>query len=267
MSFGWIDAEQFSFNTLLLMDRWLFNTITKNKNPEFRENLAVALAGNPVVFWYIVNKCPEKQEYYEELLKKAPANLSEEVIRDAEVYVLDALDWAVVYVYPELTESLSYVKDWDKERLLSITDFTNKTVLDIGSGTGRLAFAAATVAMYVIASEPVDRMREYMREKQKRLKVGNIYVVDGTIEMLPFPDESFDIVMSGHVIGDDCQAEWAEMSRVTKIGGWVIDCPGEDDRKKPEGPSKELIEIGFEYSHYVSKTGGDVYRYWKQKLE
>jgi len=249
------------------MDRWIFRTIARNQHPEFRNKLAIALAGNPAVYWYVVNKCPERQEYYNTLVNKAPDDCSKEGIRDSEIYVLDALDWAVVYVYPDRMENLSYIKDWDNERLLSITDFTGKTVLDIGSGTGRLAFAAATVAKTVYASEPVDRLREYMREKQKRLKVDNVYIIDGAIEMLPFPDESFDIVVSGHIFGEDDEAKWREMSRVTRPGGYVINCPGEDHRKKPEGPSEELIGLGFEHSHYVSKTGGDVYRYWKQKYE
>lgn len=265
MSYGWINAKQFSFNTLLLMDRWIFRNIAKNQHPEFKKNLAIALAGNPTVYWYIINKCPERQDYYSTLVEKAPGNRSRDEIRNSEVYVLDALDWAVVYVYPEIMENLPYINDWDNERLLSITDFSDKIVLDIGSGTGRLAFAAATVAKTVYACEPVDRLREYMREKQKRLKVDNLYVIDGTVEMLPFPNESFDIVVSGHITGDDYEAEWHEMSRVTRPDGYIIDCPGEDDRKKPEGPSKEMIGLGFEYSHYVSKTGGDVYRYWRQK--
>jgi hypothetical protein len=42
----------------------------------------------------------------------------------------------------------------------------------------------------------------------------------------------------------------------------IIDCPGEDERKK-SGPSQAMIELGFEYSHYSSQYGGDVYRYWK----
>jgi len=265
MSFGWIDAKQFSFNSLLLMDRWIFNTIAQNQSPQFKKKIAIALAGNPVVLWYVVNKCPEQRDYCNTLVGTAPVDCSIEEIRNCEEFVLDALDWAVVYVYPDIMENLSYIKDWDKERLLSITDFNDKAVLDIGSGTGRLAFAAATVAKAVYACEPVDRLREYMKEKQQRLEVDNIYVVDGTIEMLPFPNESFDIVVSGHVVGDDYEAEWREMSRVTRPGGYVIACPGEDDRKKPEGPSKGLVGLGFKYSHYVSKTGGDVYRYWKQK--
>lgn len=265
MPYGWIDATKFSFNTLLLFDRWILRNIAKNKNHEFNRKLAIALAGNPVVFWYIVNKCPECTEHYRHLLETAPVNCSREEIRDCEIFILNDRDADVVYVYPELMEELAYIKDWDKQRLLSITDFTGKTVLDIGAGTGRLAFAAAPLAKYVYASEPVDRLREYMREKQLRLNIENVYIIDGTVESIPFPDESFDIVMSGHVFGDNYEAEWLEMNRVTKHGGWVIDCQGDDRYKRPDGPKKEMLQLGFEYAHYVSKTGGDVYRYWKQK--
>ena len=57
MSYGWIDAKQFSFNTLLLMDRWIFREIARNRRP--LPNLGIALAGNPAVLWYVVSKCPE----------------------------------------------------------------------------------------------------------------------------------------------------------------------------------------------------------------
>lgn len=262
--YGWIDATQFSFNTLLLMDRWIFNAISQNKHAEFVKNLGIALSGNPAVYWYIVNKCPEQEEYYRKVTEGLP-RYSKDEVRNAEVYVLDVLDGFVVYVFPELTENLPYVKDWDPVRLLELTDFKNKTVLDIGTGTGRLAFAAAPLAKYIYASEPADRMREFMREKAKALKIDNVYVIDGTAENLAFPDESFDIVMSGHVIGDDYDAELLEIERVTKPGGWIIDCPGEEHRKK--SIDNELVRRGFEHSHYVSKTGGDVYRYCKQKPE
>jgi ubiquinone/menaquinone biosynthesis C-methylase UbiE len=146
-----------------------------------------------------------------------------------------------------------------------LADFKDKAVLDIGSGTGRLALAAAPLAMYVYASEPTVRFREYLKDKLKRLNIQNVYVIDGTIESLPFPDGSFDIVMSGHVIGDDYEAECREMGRVTKPGGWIVDCPGEDDRPNTEGMSSEMRDLGFSGSQYKSKNGGDVYRYRKQK--
>ena len=249
------------------MDTWLLRQIAGIEQPEFREKLAVALKGNPSVLWYMTTRCPDYKEALKKLVDSAPDGLSAKAIRDSEVRLLDALDWAVSYMYPELTEQLPYVRDWDPERLLSLTDFTDKTVLDIGSGTGRLALAAAPLAKYVHASEPVDRFREYLRDKVKRLGINNVYVIDGSIEAVPFPDESFDIVMSGHVMGDNYQSEYKELSRVAKPGGWIIDCPGDDERGNPDGPSQEMIELGFEYSHYISKTGGDIYRYWKQKSE
>ena len=262
---GWIEATKFSFNTLMLMDTWLLRQIARIEHPEFREKLAVALKGNPSVLWCMTTRCPEYKENLKKLVDSAPKDVSTEAIRDSEVWLLDALDWAVVYMFPELTEQLPYVRDWDPERLLSLTDFTAKTVLDIGSGTGRLALAAATLAKYVYATEPVDRFREYIRDKVKRLGINNVYVIDGSIEAIPFPDESFDIVMSGHTFGDDFEGEFREMMRVTRPGGYIIDCPGEDDREKDEDPKQEPLNLGFQYFHYTSKLGGEVYRYWKQK--
>ncbi len=265
MSYGWIDAKAFSFNALLLMDAWIVRYISHKKSEEFNRNLAVALAANPAVCWYLGSKCPDRREYYQALAESAPTGLSPEQVRECEIYVLDALETFIVYLYPAIMDELPYIKTWDKERLLSITDFNGKTVLDIGSGTGRLAIAAAPLARLVYACEPVDRLREYLREKLHRLEIGNVFVVDGSLENLPFPDESFDIVVSGHVFGDDCKRELGQMSHVTRVGGCIIDCPGEDTEKQPDGPKREMIELGFEYAHYVSKLGGDVYRYWKWK--
>jgi len=265
MSYGWIDAKEYSFNSLLLMDTWIVRYISHKKNPEFNRNLAVALVANPVVLWYFGSKCPDRREYYETLAGSAPAGVSPEHIRECEIHVLDALDTFIVYLYPAIMDELPYIKAWDMQRLLSITDFTGKTVLDIGSGTGRLAIAAAPFAKWVYACEPVDRLREYLREKLARLKIENVYVVDGTLGKLPFPDELFDIVVSGHVFGDDYREELRQMSRVTKVGGCIIDCPGEEYEKCPDGPNREMIELGFEYAHYESSLGGDVYRYWKWK--
>ena len=126
--YGWIDAKQFSFNTLLLMDRWIIRYLAKKQDSEFTKNFAIALAGNPAVLWYAVNKCPEQADYFLELAKTSLTGQT----RDAETYVLDAIDWAVVYVYPEIMESLPYIKDWDPQRLLEMADFRGKTVLDIG---------------------------------------------------------------------------------------------------------------------------------------
>lgn len=263
MNYNWIKPEEHSINCLLLMDRWIIRFIAKYGCPEFRTHLGTVLTYHPSIKWYFVNKAPEIIVEVEEMVKDIPQGLSQAEVRNSEIYVLDEFETMVVYVYPEIMEECNYIRDWDEDRLLSMVDFNDKVVLDIGSGTGRLAFAAAKEAKCVFASEPVDKLREYMREKIGQEKIDNVFVIDGTVEKIPYLDDTFDIVMSAHVMGDDYEKEYKEMQRVLKSGGYIIDCPGEDDRKR-KGPSQEHIKLGFSYNHYVSVSGGDVYRYWKQ---
>lgn len=263
MSFGWIDPSEYSINSLLLFDKWIVKQISRNSNQTFLNNLSIVLASNPVILWYFDNICPEQKEHYNSLVEKAQLiNCDKE---EAEQYILNELDWAIVYIYPQMMENLPYIREWKEYNLLSIKDFTGKIVLDIGCGTGRLTFAAAHKAKYIYAMEPCFRLRDYLETKRKSLGNNNVFVVDGTIEHIPFQDEFFDIVMSGHVVGENVLEEHKEMNRVLKEGGCIIDCPGEDDRRRPDGPSIELLKIGFEYLYYKSVRGGDVYRYWKVK--
>ena len=273
MSYGWIKAEDYSFNSILLMDRWILRYIVglgqsgvgHYANPEYRNHLGIALAYNPAVRWYVENKCPESKDRVISLVENAPQNLTADEVRTSEVYIIQAKETFMVYLYPEIMASqCGYIRDWTSDKLLSIVDFTDKVVLDIGSGTGRLAFAAAQKAKKVYASDPVDCLREFIRDKIKEQGIKNMVVLDGVVEALPFEDNTFDIVMSACVFGDDYNAEYAEMARVVKSCGYIIDCDGENGGEEPEPSKKELLKLGFEYSHYISKNGGDVYRYWKQ---
>lgn len=268
MTFNWINAEEFSFNSFLLMDRWLVRMICDNYFGwhEFIDNLGIALAYNPTVAWYFVHRSPESKPSIDKLIAMAPKNLSAIDVRNAEIFVIHAMETSVVYAYPDIMDkNCDYIYDWDKEFLFELADFTDKLVLDVGSGTGRLAFAAAEKAKRVYASEPVDMLREHMRDKIKRENIENVTVVDGTIEQIPYEDNAFDIVMSGHVVGDNYDREIAELTRVVKNGGYIIDCIGEDNRKRK--PDEELLKLGFESFYHVSKSGGDIYRYRKMIIK
>jgi ubiquinone/menaquinone biosynthesis C-methylase UbiE len=235
------------------------------KNEEYRRNLGIALFYNPAVQRYFCEKCPDVKDRIAELVRDVPRDLPGDEVRKSETYVLDTQDSFVVYAYPEIMEELDYIKYWKSERLLSMADFKDKIVLDIGSGTGRLAFAAANLAKFIYAIDPVDRLREFLKEKRDKLGITNMAVSDGTIEEIPYPDDSFDIVMSGHVMGDDYDRECEEMTRVAKNGGCIITCIGEDD--EPREPSKDMIRLGFEYSYYKSARGGDMYNYKKKVIK
>lgn len=264
MIFNWINAEEFSFNSFLLMDRWLVQMICNKyfEWNEFIDNLSIALAYNPAVAWYFAHRSPESKPSIDKLIAMAPKNLSAKDVRKSEIFVIHAMETSIVYVYPDImNKNCDYIYDWDKKLLFELADFTDKLVLDVGSGTGRLAFAASEKAKRVYASEPIDMLREYMRDKIKRENIKNVIVVDGTVEQIPYEDNTFDIVMTGHVVGDDYEREIAELTRVVKNGGYIIDCIGEDNRKRK--PDEELLKRGFESFYHVSKSGGDIYRYRK----
>ena len=165
-----------------------------------------------------------------------------------------------------MNKNCNYIYNWKEEHLLELVDFKNKLVLDIGSGTGRLTFAAAKLARKVYASEPTDMLREFMRDKIKNERISNVVVVDGTVEHIPYEDNTFDIVMSAHVVGDNYDAELTEMQRVTKHNGYILDCIGDDDRIR-EKPDEEMLIRGFEYLYHKSTLGGDIYRYRKQVIK
>ena len=154
MSFNWINPENYSINSLLLMDRWMLRQLIGlgdssnfEQNPDYRRAFAVVLKYNPVISWFVSKKCPEAASRVTMLVEEAPNGLTSDEIRSSEVLFINEIDTMIVYLYPEdMNRLCPYIRDWEKERLLSIVDFTDKIVLDIGSGTGRLAFAAATKA-------------------------------------------------------------------------------------------------------------------------
>jgi Methylase involved in ubiquinone/menaquinone biosynthesis len=264
MFYNWIKPEEFSFNSFLLMDRWIIRMICHNYmgHNEFNKNLGIALEYNPEVKWYFIHKCPESKPFVEMLTTGIPKNLSQEDVRKAEIFVIGETETSIVYVYPEkMNSSCDYIYNWDKKYLFELADFTDKIVLDLGSGTGRLAFAAAEKAKRVYASEPTDMLREYLRDKIRNENIENVIVLDGTIEQVPYEDNTFDIVMSGHVIGDNYDREIEELTRVVKNGGFIIDCIGDDNRKRIL--NEEFLKRGFEAFYHVSKSGGDIYTYRK----
>jgi len=263
LGLGWINPEDYSFNCFLLLERFQLQMMFGSNDAQWKRNIGIALNANPAVMWYLKNRCPECTSVIDQLVKDAPVVNDKDAIRKAEVYLIaGAEDW-VIYTTPEaMYEGCCFIKGWRKERLFDLAGFNKKIVLDVGAGSGRLTFAAAEKAAWVYASEPVGTLREFMRDKIKKEGITNVRVLDGLVTELPFPDNTFDIVMSGHVVGDDWDNEIAELTRVCKPGGWLIDCPGDSQKNGDSRP--ELVEHGWEEICYVGSFGAAVYNYRKQ---
>ena len=271
MGLDWINPEDYSFNCFLLLERFQIRLMLesggwRNNKDEWKYNMGLALRANPAVKWYLEHKCPECAPVLNQITAEAPIITNAEEVRKAEVYALASVEDFVTYTTPEVMETnCQYIREWDKDRLYELTDFKDKIVLDVGAGSGRLTFAAAAFAKEVCASEPVGTLREYIRAKATKDNITNVRVTEALATSIPYPDNSFDIVMSGHVVGDEWDAESAELTRVCKSGGWLLDCPGDEICSCDRGEQQdELVKRGWERMSYIGNGGGNVYRYRKQ---
>jgi SAM-dependent methyltransferase len=256
----WMDVSDLSFNTLLLLEQvqlsWLPGWL-----PE--RDLQIALKANPIVEWYMRHKCPQLNEWLDRLmsLNSNSRHYSFSEIRQAEVEILSSMTDLMVYaVDPSVYDAQPFL-GWDSTELLAMADFTGKTVIDVGAGTGRLTLVVAEIAKSVFAIEPVTNLRTYLKQKTCAQNLDNVFSMDGLITDIPFPCQFADITMAGHVFGEYLDSEYNEMTRVTKSGGTIILCPGNND--KDNEVHRFLISHGFEWSRFIEPRDGVKRKYWK----
>ena len=208
----WLDVTDLPFNSLLLLERvqlsWFPGWVPEHE-------LGTALRANPAVEWYLRHKCPEIGAWLDGVMSAASTSHDAASARDAEETVMRSInDLLVCAVDPASYDARPFL-DWDSRELTELVDFTGKTVIDVGSGTGRLALVAAAV----FAVEPIGNLRRFLVEKVRRQGHSNVYPADGLVTDVPFPNGFADVTMGGHVFGDDPEAEVREVLRVTKPGG------------------------------------------------
>jgi arsenite methyltransferase len=159
-------------------------------------------------------------------IKKTYASVSEEPSRDFIFPTGRA--WAEDLRYPaELAgvpdaavESFAGVANpWELGRLAP-----GERVLDLGSGAGTDSLIAAQMVGeqgHVTGIDMTPEMLVKARAAAAEMGAGNVEFVESEAERLPFPDQSFDVVISNGVIDliPDKDAVFAELYRVLAPGG------------------------------------------------
>jgi len=126
--------------------------------------------------------------------------------------------------------------DWDTLRSLHSPDASVEealaamlgadslgSLLDVGTGTGRMAELFAPRARHVTALDKSPEMLRVARARLDKLPAGSIDLVQGDFTALPFADAPFDTVMFHQVLHyalDPAQV-LGEAARVTRQGGQV----------------------------------------------
>lgn len=111
-----------------------------------------------------------------------------------------------------------------EERLVeALGDAELGSVLDIGTGTGRIAELFAQSCAHVVALDKNLEMLKIARAKLQHLPAAQVELVQGDFAFLPFAASSFDTVLLHQVLhfAQDPAVPLAEAARVTRAGGLI----------------------------------------------
>lgn len=163
----------------------------------------------------------------------------------------------------ESGDDLDWAGAWTRPFLVPLRDAGVRTILELGCGTGNDAARLAGEGFSVTA---IDLSGEAIRQAQARFGSLARFLVADMTEQLPFPDGSFDAIMSNvamHMFPDDVtRALFTQVRRLVRVGGlFVFHVNSLEDRplRARSLPARELepdyvAEESGQTMHFFSKA-------------
>lgn len=226
--------------------------------------LASVLRAHPPIDHFLRSSAPSISRFLDATKSRYPRTCRSDLAGAEQDVVWTIADLIVYNKSPELYDSLDF-HSWDFTEVTSITSLDGKVVLDVGSGTGRVALEAALTAETVFAVEPVTRLRRFVRDKAAASGRRNIRVINGFGHDVPLPDDFADVVITSHALGWSLEDELAEFERVVAPGGYIIHCPGTAEIAAEEPQHRRLIDSAWNYRFArYREADGWKRKYWKQ---
>lgn len=139
------------------------------------------------------------------------------------------------------TKSMNFAnEEYLKYMVSCIAPDKSDNVLEVAAGTCVCGRALAPFVENVTCLDMTDAMLKVGKEKSEEQKLQNLSFVQGNAETLPFPDNSFDIVISRlafhHFTAPECC--FSEMARVLAPGGKLVVI----DMEAPEEPLRKTVD-------------------------
>jgi ubiquinone/menaquinone biosynthesis C-methylase UbiE len=216
--------ELFPDITLQAEDLLLLETFQIKYLPDrvAKKEFALLLRKYPVVHRFLINKHPSIESFLSELLEEnAPLNNPDQFEEYCQEALWEIADLIIYNKHPDLFDSLGRIH-WNIEEITAITPLEGRIVADVGAGSGRIAFLVTPYAQTVFAVEPIARLRTFMKEKADKQGIKNLHVMDGTLDSIPLPADSLDLLITSNAIGWNLSEELKEIERVVKHGGSAI---------------------------------------------
>lgn len=154
-----------------------------------------------------------------------------------------------------------HAHDWDEVRRLHSSDKAIEEaiagalggsslgrLLDIGTGTGRMAELFADRADHIVALDKSLAMLRVARAKLQHLPADRVELVQGDFASLPFPDASFDTVLFHQVLhfAQAPGAALAEAARVIRPDGRIAIADFAAHEREELRDRHAHIRLGFE---------------------
>lgn len=163
--------------------------------------------------------------------------------------------------------------DWDELRALHSTDGEVESalaaalgdaqlgaVLDIGTGTGRMAELFADAAERIVALDKNLEMLRVARAKLQHLPAARIELVQGDFSDLPFAAETFDTVLLHQVLhfAQEPGQALAEAARITRPGGRIAIVDFASHTREELRTRHQHVRLGFadRQMHDLLKAAG-----------
>ena len=216
--------EMFPGFTLVPEDLLLLETFQIKYLPErvAKQEFATLLSEYPVVQRFLLAKYPPIASFLNTLQAEIAApGEKDQILEQCEEALWEIADLIIYNKNPEIYDRDTKIH-WDIGEISDITPLEGRTVADVGAGSGRIAFMIAPSAQTVFAVEPISSFRSLMKEQAEKQGVKNLFVVDGTLDSIPLPDDTLDILITSNAIGWNLTEELREIERVIKPGGYAI---------------------------------------------